>query len=255
MSEELVKTSPLPVSMEDMAADAQDGLGNVSVQDIAIPFLHILQSGSQSVKQGPNKIPGASEGDIINSVTQEVFNGMDGIRVVPCNYIKKYVEWIDQDEGGGLVRVHDTEDILGQCKRNTKNKDILPNGHIIVTTAYHYVLLLDAQGNFQRAVMSFTSTQLKKSRKWLSQITSIQFTDKDGKKFTPAMYSHSYRLSTTVETKDTYSWMNWVVSEPEMVNDPGLYAAAKKYKQDIDASAVRLSEPPKDGAPADDNLM
>ena len=239
-----VATRPenLPVPLSDMMADSSQGFENVSVQDIAIPFLQILQGMSPQVKRGPGQIEGAEEGNIFNSVTGEIFDGNEGIRVIPCAYQKKWVEWVTREEGGGFVRSHDSEDILSQCTRDERNRDVLSNGHLIVTTAYHYVLLVKPDKSYQRAVISMTSTSLKKSRKWNAQMIGLQMTRPDGGKFTPPMFSHSYLLTTVVETKDANSWMNWSIGEPKLVDDPLLYQVAKKFSQDASGNKIKVQE-------------
>ena len=44
---------------------------------------------------------GAEAGMIYNSVTGELYNGVEGINVIPCFYKLEYLEWKDRGEGLG----------------------------------------------------------------------------------------------------------------------------------------------------------
>jgi hypothetical protein len=224
----------------DMFADAGIGFENVSANDVAIPYLKILQALSPELR-GQTKVPGAEEGLAINTVTQQL---MREFRVIPCAFKKSYVEWTPREAGGGLVKEHSDEAILSKTRKNERNQDVLPNGNLVVTTAYHYVLVL-TEGGFERAVMAMSSTQLKKSRRWLGQMMSLQVKMGD-KTFTPPPFSHTYHVATGMETKDTNSWYGWLINDPIMLTDNGLYEAAKKFGQDVTAGLVKVAEPQQD---------
>jgi hypothetical protein len=172
-------------------------------------------------------------------------------RVIPCAFKKSWVEWTPREAGGGLVKEHTDEKILERTKKNERGQDVLPNGNLVVTTAYHYVMVV-SDGGFERALLAMSSTQLKKSRRWLGQMMSLQVKVGD-KTFTPPPFSHSYHLGTGMETKDTNSWYGWLINDPLMVNDKGVYEAAKKFGADVTAGLVKVSEPPAEGAPTGDS--
>lgn len=227
----------LPAFAEDMLSDANVGFENVTSRDVAIPYLKILQALSPELR-GATKVAGAEEGLVMNTVTSQF---MREFRVVPCAFKKSYVEWTPREAGGGLVMEHADESILSKCKKNERSQDILPNGNLIVTTAYHYVLLLSDAG-FERAVMAMSSTQLKKSRRWLGQMMALQVKVGD-KSFTPPPFSHSYHVTTGMETKDTNSWYGWIINDPKLVDDKGIYDVAKKFGQDVGQGLVKVSTP------------
>lgn len=241
-TEVAVKQSNLPVAfVDDMMADVGIGFENVTANDVAIPYLKILQALSPELR-GTTKVPGAEEGLIINTVTQQL---MKEFRIIPCAFKKSYVEWTPREAGGGLVKEHSDEKILEKTKKNERNQDVLPNGNLIVTTAYHYVLVLTESG-YERAVIAMSSTQLKKSRRWIGQMMSLQVKVGD-KTFNPPSFSHSYHVGTGMETKDTNSWFGWIINDPKMIDDKGLYETAKKFGQDVSAGLVKVTEPPADG--------
>jgi len=235
---------------DDMMADAGLGFENVSANDVAIPYLKVLQALSPELR-GVTKIAGAEEGLILNTVTGQL---MKEVRIIPCAFKKSYVEWTPREAGGGLVKEHTDEAILEKTRKNERNQDVLPNGNLIVTTAYHYVLVL-SEGGFERALIAMSSTQLKKSRRWLGQMMALQVKVGD-RSFTPPPFSHSYHVGTGMETKDANSWYGWLINDPIMVQDRNTYDAAKKFGQDVTAGLVKVSEPPQEGAaqPTDDEV-
>ena len=78
------------------------GLGDISQKDLALPFLKILAQLSPEVNKRDGKyVEGAEAGMIYNSVTGELYNGVEGINVIPCFYKLEYLEWKDRGEGLG----------------------------------------------------------------------------------------------------------------------------------------------------------
>ena len=65
--------------------DAGKGLGKLTQEDLALPFLKILGQLSPEVNKRDGKyVEGAEAGMIYNSVTGELYNGVEGINVIPC---------------------------------------------------------------------------------------------------------------------------------------------------------------------------
>ena len=85
-------------------ADANAGAQNISQEDLALPFLKVLGQLSPEInKQNGKYVEGAEPGMILNSVTKQLFDGSKGIKVIPCAYDRKYLQWKPRELGGGLV--------------------------------------------------------------------------------------------------------------------------------------------------------
>jgi hypothetical protein len=115
-TKELVKAekaeAPAKIGLMDvMAEDSKSGSGfeGMSTNDIAIPFILLLQALSPQLR-GTTKISGAEEGDFYNNVTKEVYG--KNLSLIPCAFKKSWVEWIPRGQGGGYVQEHATEEIL-----------------------------------------------------------------------------------------------------------------------------------------------
>ena len=88
--------------------DAGKGLGKLTQEDLALPFLKILAQLSPEVNKRDGKyVEGAEAGMIYNSVSGELYDGTKGISVIPCFYKLEYLEWKDRGEGSGApVTIH-----------------------------------------------------------------------------------------------------------------------------------------------------
>ena len=242
-----------------LAGDSKDasGFGNLDMsRDVMIPYINILQTTSPQLN--PSKaehVEGAKVGQFYNTVSQEV---SDSLNVIPVLYQLKYVEWKPRETGGGLVEMHDASSgILGQTKRDQMTyKDVLPNGNYIATTAYHYVMVQGKDGNWSQAVISMTSTQLKKSRRWNSLMLTQKVSGPSGS-FTPPTYAVIYKLSTVSESNDRGSWFGYQVEKTGQVEDADIYNEAKSFstaasRGDVEAKPTVEGEPVKE-APKSNN--
>jgi hypothetical protein len=241
------KSAGLPANMfED---DAAKGLGAIGQEDLALPFLKILGQLSPEVNKRDGKyVEGAEPGMIYNSVSGELYDGVKGIDVIPCFYKLEYIEWKDRGEGlGAPVAIYDSSsDIMSKTTPDANYKDRLPNGNYIEKTASHFVIV--SGDSPSTALISMKSTQLKISRKWNSMMSGIKMKGANGM-FTPASFSHIYKLKTTQMSNDKGTWFGWEVSKVGPVTDKGLYDQAKSFSESISKGAVKAKhgeDKPKD---------
>ena len=241
------KSAGLPSNMfED---DAAKGLGAIGQEDLALPFLKILGQLSPEVNKRDGKyVEGAEPGMIFNSVSGELYDGVKGIDVIPCFYKLEYIEWKDRGEGlGAPIAIYDSSsDIMSKTKPDANYKDRLPNGNYIEKTASHFVIV--SGDSPSTALISMKSTQLKISRKWNSMMSGIKMKGANGM-FTPASFSHIYKLKTTQMSNDKGTWFGWEVSKVGPVTDKGLYDQAKSFSESISKGSVKAKhgeDKPKD---------
>jgi hypothetical protein len=221
-------------------ADADKGLTNIGHDDLALPFLKILGQLSPEVNKRDGKyVEGAEPGMIYNSVTGELFDGEQGVNVIPCHYKLEYIEWQDRGEGSGApVNIHpSSSDIMSKTSRGADYKDRLPNGNYIDRTASHFVIV-DGD-NPSTALIAMKSTQLKVSRKWNSMMASIKMKGKNGM-FTPASFSHVYKLRTVQQSNDKGTWFGWEVSKIGPVSDESVYSQAKSFADSVSKGDVEV---------------
>ena len=221
-------------------ADADKGSQNMMQDDLALPFLKVLGQLSPEINKRDGKyVEGAEPGMILNTVTNEIFDGAKGIDVLPVFYERKYVEWQDRgDSKGAPVAIHNAEsDIVSTTTRDKSYKDRLPNGNYLENTANHFVVVLGKSP--QSALISMKSTQLKISRKWNSMMMGIKLQGKNGM-FTPPTYSHIYNLKTVQMSNDKGTWFGWEVSKVGPIEDQGVYQIAKSFAEKVGKGNVEV---------------
>lgn len=229
------------------------GLENLSQADLGIPILTIIQKGSAEFDEdhedhATKKIEGVKVGDIINTVTREILHTTGGtpVKVVPYFYKLVYLEWKPKSAGGGIVQTHTNPSILSSATRDPQtNKDVLPNGNNIVTTAYYFVRVLHEGRPPEDALLTLTSTQLKKSRVWLNMMRG--FTAANGNVL--PMFHRAYYLSTIGESNAKGTWRGWKIEPaPHPLADPdliqGLLNAVKASQEN--ATALIGAQRPED---------
>ena len=232
------KEGALAVNMFE--ADANKGADNITQADLALPFLKVLGQLSPEVNKMDGKyVKDAEPGMIYNSVTQQLYDGEKGINVLPCHYIKQYVEWQDRGTSTGApVAIHRADsDIINTATRDKSFKDRLPNGNYLDTTANHFVFLLGDSPS--TALISMKSTQLAISRKWLTTMMGIKLQGEKGL-FTPPTYSHIYNLKTVQMSNDKGNWIGWGYSKVGPVEDAAAYNMAKSFSERLAKDDVQV---------------
>jgi len=217
-------------------ADAGQGL-NMTQDDLALPFLKVLgQLSPECNKRDAKHVEGAEPGMIINTVTNEIYDGEKGIDVIPVHYKREYIEWQDRGESQGApVKIYQAGDDLPSTTRDKFNKDRLANGNYLENTASHFVVVLGQSPT--PALISMKPTQLKVSRKWNSMMMGLKMQGKNGM-FTPPTYSHIYKLKTVQQSNDKGTWFGWDVARVGPVSDAGVYNTAKDFGMNVAKGAV-----------------
>ena len=221
-----------PLAESIFEADAGAGISNIKQDDLALPFLKVLgQLSPECNKRDAKYVEGAEPGMIINTVTNELFDGVKGIDVLPVYYKRQYIEWQDRGESQGApVHIYEAGDDIPQTTRDKGNKDRLANGNYLENTASHFVVVLGK--NPSSALISMKATQLKISRKWNSMMMGIKMQGKNGL-FTPPTYSHIYKLKTVQQSNDKGTWFGWDVSKVGPVTNKSVYQIAKSFSNNV----------------------
>lgn len=237
--QEVAKRDNTLPSVDMFEQEAGAGLEGLTPQDYAIPFLVILQSNSPQLnKSEATFIKGAVGGQILNTVSGKLY---DEITVVPCAFVHKIVEWRPRGSGGGLVAQYDREDQPEDVTANEKGQMERKNGNLLIPTAYHYVLIVDPDAtDYEQAVISMASTQLKKSKKWNSLMGALKLEGKNGP-FTPPTYSHRYLLTTGGEKNEKGSWFGWVIQGGTLIENRELIDKARAFSKN--ARSISLKPP------------
>ena len=237
--------------------DLSQGFENMTQEDLALPFIRILGQLSPQVTQGDAKyVEGAQSGMIYNTVTNDLFDGKKGIKVIPCYYKKDYPEWSNRGDGPGApVAIHlPNSPVIATGKRDG-SKIRLPNGNYLEETASYYVMVETKAGGMTPALITMKSTQLNVSKKWNSMMKTIQIPDGKGGFAIPPMHGEVYNLASTLQKNDKGSWYGWVVTMDRILGqeDKSLYLTAKEFRGNVSNGNVQtkadVEEKSKDSTP------
>lgn len=258
-SKEITKTDPagLP-AVYDYSGYEGSGFENQNSEDWKIPFLYLLQSNSPAVE----KMENAKAGMLLNTVTNQLFSGKDGIAFVPVSTQHVYVEWRPREAGGGIVLTHQLDSpVVAEVRAKPRaGKIVLNNGNELIETFYVYGLLVTEDG-FEHLVLSFKSTAIKHYRSWMTKARMVMF-PAGAKKINPPLFAIRYRLTALSEKNTKGSFYNLVAafdgkSAYEAALDPKgeLFSAAKAFLEAIQeghVSADTSKEEQVSGGPAAD---
>jgi len=227
----------------DFVADSGMGLENIDKSDLALPFLKLLQSGSDETKKKHAKyVEGAEAGMFYNTVTKKLYNVEKGIEVIPVFYKMTYPEWAPFERREGRPISNDRGvSVMADTTQNDKNKDLLQNGNEIIKTANHFVIINGERP--EKALMTMKSTQLKVSRGWNSLIEDQFETDpKTGKSVSAPMFSRIFKLN-SVENSGSFTWHGYTIAMLRKVDDAGIYQMARDFHNSLKSAQSKAAAP------------
>jgi hypothetical protein len=253
MNKAVAKTAKTEVATFDISmfeADANKGMENLGQEDLALPFLKVLSGNAPELDEHET----ARKGDIYNTVTGVAYKGKEGVKVIPCAYQRRFIQWAKRGEGsGGPTNIYEPGDTLPNTERDSDkygdNKDYLTDGsgEYLEETHQHFVLLVNDDGAVETALIAMKSTQLKKSRKWNSMMMSRSVQGTNGP-FTPPRWSHIYHMKTISEGNSKGDWHGWEMSVEGPVTDAGTYNRGKAFAESISAGDVVVKHTEDDGS-------
>ena len=246
-------SQPLAIVNPSMfLADAGIGIKDLGSEDLAIPFLKVLQKMSPELDDLDVRA-----GDIFNSVTKDAVPGKEGVRVVNCAYALQFIEWEPRGTGAGAPhRIYAAGDSLPETERGEDNKDYVVdgNGRYLERTAQHYVIVMDENGFTQQALIAMKATQFKKSKQWNSALKANKMKDGKGIDFTPPRFSHIWLLKSVPEENKNGSWHGWEISKDSQIEDLNLYQEAKLFAESINAGQVKVQHTREEDLTDTDNV-
>ena len=211
--------------------DAGSGNENIGQDDLALPFLKII-SGLDPLLD-----------DIEELRKGDIYKGKEGVRVIPCAYQRRFIEWAPRGQGSGApVNIFTPNEERPRTERSRDdNREYVVGGSgtYIEDTQQHFVLVLNDDGSASPALIAMKSTQLKKGRKWNSMIQGRTAMGKNGP-FQMPRFSNVYLLKSVSEENSKGSWHGWDVSLEGPVTDGALYGQARTFAESINRGDVQV---------------
>ena len=247
-SKQVVKADPkadqLPSTI-DMSKHSGAGLENTDRDSFAIPFLAIIQKGSPQVdKDDEAYMKGVEVGDLLITSSGEVFKDEVGADLIFCSYRRVFTRWAPLDNGGGFKGELPVDEVVSLRAAGKlveqDNRLYADNGDVVKDTRIHYVLILSPSGGAVPAVLSVSSTQIKKSKMLMTQIQSYVARDSKDKPFTPPSFGHIFHAETIAESNDKGSWRGWKFTRKSFVTDPALFNQAKAFHDTVVGEGVKV---------------
>ena len=212
------------------------GMQSADKDSFAIPFLQILQKLSPQLdKNNPAYIKGATEGQILNTANGEVYDGDEGILVMPVEFKRSFTAWTIREKGGGYRGEYMPSDpIIMTCKADERGRNMMPdNVTQLADTRLHGVILLNGDMPLP-ALISLTSTQIKKSKRWLTQMQERQREDN------LPTFAHVYKITTVPERNDRGNWMGLKIEPAGDVADQDHVDTAVSFFKALQVGSLRM---------------
>jgi hypothetical protein len=261
-------TTALMLQDDMFAADAGSGMEGATSESFAIPFLSVLQKGSPQVDEASGAaVEGAKAGMLWDNVAGRMFDGKTGVSLVPCAYRRVFLRWAPKGTQGSGFKGEMSADQVAGMRAAGQIVDLdgrlyvpLPDGTVndkkcdrISDTRNHYVLLVDqASGAWAQALLSLTSTQIKKSKMLMSALASVKLNGPSGM-YTPPTFANVVRLTTMPESNDKGTWFGTKFELAGRVDRAELYAAAKAFHASVAAGSIEVKyESPAESAESAD---
>lgn len=208
------------VATRDYGNFLNAGFENTTAADFKPSWLRILSGNSPEVVR--KAVKGASAGDIIDSVTKDLY---PSVIFIPAVHEHVFTAWKPRNEGGGDGKgfggVFQTSDpmvvkAVADCPRFTRGPDgkmlkpRTPDGEfeLIETRNLYGVQQIgpEEEGIAIPASISFYSTNLPVIGAWFATLDRLRVPKTGQRK---PLFAHSWRLGTSLRTENGNNWHIW----------------------------------------------
>jgi hypothetical protein len=243
----------LPVGF-NIEADSGAGMEGTDKDSFAIPFLAVIQKMSPQVDEtDPKYIEEARPGMLTNTVTNALYDGKTGVIFLPCAYQRRFLQWGPRDAGGGFkgewlpeeaAKAEQDGDVVNMDGRlyfpDDKGEVSEKKCDYLGDTRNHFGILIDPETEeVTPALLSLSSTQIKKSKQLMTLLNGVKVDGAKGK-ITPPTWVNRVRLTTIPESNDKGSWHGIRVELDGFIDSQDLYDAGKELHDIIAAGKVNV---------------
>jgi len=178
----------------------------------ALPFVRILQDLSPQLKSNKDEyVEGSKAGDLFFNKTKCVL--ANPLNIIPVYTKAVYTEWIPRNKGGCYVASHPltvVSDPSYEKGRERQYDEWLGENELRYTS--YWFILAEIDGSWEEAIIPFTSSQLKVSRKLTGDINRFRY--EQDKSIIPPLFAQKWQLKTVMETsKNNDDYWNFEISD------------------------------------------
>lgn len=219
--------------------DAPGGLDDITKDDIAIPFLGIIQALSPQLEPGNAKyLEEAKIGMIIQTVSCEL---MKRALVIPVDYRRSFCEWVPRATGGGFRGESgmEREEEFNRLVDRKTGIATLENGNHLIDTRNFYVFAGSSPESLEPMVISMSRTQTKKAKMFVNLIQNYVPLGAPQRVY-PA-WAATYEFASVLEKNEKGSWYGWAIRRLGMNTNAQLLQAAERFKKQIRGGIVTIN--------------
>jgi len=199
----------------DYAKHAGAGTENIDKSVLGMPLIGIIQKGSPQFDEthknhNQKRIDGCKPGDLFFAPTNSVLTRP--LEAVVTGTTTLYTEWRPKSQGGGYVGsrpltvTSERGYRRGAAGTKEEYKEYIGDNELIYTI---YMSLRFRTGTkWENGIISFTSTQLKKGRAWLKQLTTLVIPGTD---IQAPLFAGLWTITTIAEKNDEGGWFGYEI--------------------------------------------
>lgn len=226
----------LPPDSVDMSVLAGAGMEDVTIQDLLIPRIAILQALSPQVQENePEYVEGAKPGMICDVSIGELIESP--LTFIPCHFSKVWIEWYPRQTQKGIATIHNTPDIKDECEVEEDGNLVLENGNLIMETAQLFGLNMNNNGSL--CFIPMASTQLKAARKLITFAMGERLTSNTGNEYTPPLFYRAYILDVMTQRNSKGTWYGWDISRGPPITSHKSYESLIQKCVDVQRDVIK----------------
>lgn len=199
----------------DYTQHAGAGTEHINKGVLGMPLIGIVQKGSPQFDEthknyAQKRIDGCRPGDLVFAISNAVLKRP--VEVIVTGTSTVYTEWRPKSAGGGYVGVRGLDIVRDPAYRSggkpgtkEEHKEYLGDNELIYTI-YMAVQFKKSAAEWEKAIISFTSTQLKKGRAWMKALLNTKIPGTD---ITAPIFAGLWAIGTVPEANKEGGWFGW----------------------------------------------
>lgn len=226
-------THAIAICTDDLIADSGAGFEELGSDDIAVPYISILQKQSKLFDK-----PGFTgrAGQFVHTLTKELYDGQKGIDVVPCHFRRFWREITKEAQNPKFIAEHPANwaKARGATFDSELRRHICHDGTHANQIMRFFALVVAPCDPPQPVCLTFKGSQIKVAKAWNSMLSvqTMKIPTKDGIKSIQApIYASIWNLSTVLQSNDENSWYGYEVVSRGQLDPIEIEADARVWVQ------------------------